>query len=244
MSLISILALSLLTPFIHPSNCKSGNDSCPLWHVHDGNGVCKCGATLNGVVRCDKEFIYIGHGNCMTWNNSTNEAEVHLCLFTHWKPNSSCATSGVRSTYAYRVPANIPVSSVDYLICKEYNRQGTRCRKCIDGYGPAIFSDGIVCANCAEHKHLWILNLLFQLGMVTAMYVSFILLQIKGASSPLNIIITYIQLGVIGVRLGARLKYRVVCYLGQTFTNIILSVFSVWNLDFFHEVWLFSEANE
>ena len=65
---------------------------------------------------------------------------------------------------------------------------------CIDGYGPAVFSDGISCADCSKHRHLWILSLLFQLTMVTPMCLAFIPLQIKGTSSPLNIIITYVQL--------------------------------------------------
>ena len=58
-----------------------------------------------------------------------------------------------------------------------------------------MFSDSVTCADCSKHKYLWILNLMFQLTMVTLMCLVFIIFQIKGTSSPLNIIIAiaYIQ---------------------------------------------------
>ena len=232
MSRLPILTLTLLTSL---TNCESENDSCPLWHVPGRNGQCECGANLNGVVTCDEHFVYIAQGNCMTWNNSTHGAEVHLCLLSPLKSNSTCTSYSFPNAYRI-IPINTTARWLNHLTCKDYNRQGTQCKYCLDGYGPAIFSDGITCADCSRHKYFWMLNLMFQLTMLTAMYIAFIPLQFKGTSSPLNIIITYIQLGVIGVRLGARLKYRIECHFGKTFTIIIMTIFSVWNLDFFHEV--------
>ena len=78
-------------------------------------------------------------------------------------------------------------------MCHSFNRQGTQCSQCISGYGPAVFSDGINCADYLKHKYLWILNFMFQLTMVTLMCRAFMIFQIKGTSSPLNIIITYTQ---------------------------------------------------
>ena len=56
-----------------------------------------------------------------------------------------------------------------------------------------MFSDSVTCADCSKHKHLWILYLMFQLTMVTIMCLVFMIFQIKGTSSPLNIIIAFIQ---------------------------------------------------
>ena len=67
-------------------------------------------------------------------------------------------------------------------LTSEYNRKGFHCSQCIDGYGPAAFSDSITCADCSKYGHLWILNLLFQLTMVTVMYIIVILFQIKGTN--------------------------------------------------------------
>ena len=49
------------------------------------------------------------------------------------------------------------------ITCKPYNRYGAQCQHCMDGYGPAAFSDSATCADCSRHKYLWLLNLAFQL---------------------------------------------------------------------------------
>ena len=107
-------------------------DICPLWHVPGQNVRCECGNSHNGIVSCIHEFLYIKHGNCMTWNNSTKQAELQSCLFSQWNSDEMCEKYAVPDTY--RIPANISGSELDYVTCKGYNRQGAQCRQCIDGY--------------------------------------------------------------------------------------------------------------
>ena len=125
----------------------------------------------------------------MTWNNITHNVEVGRCLFT--RKDDLC-----KSYYSYSVPTNIVGPELNYFTCNIYNRQGAQCKRCIDGYGPAPFSDGVTCADFSKYKHLWVLHLFFQLMMVTLMYLAVIVLQVKGNSSPFNIMISYCQLGV------------------------------------------------
>ena len=198
------------------SHCTSEKGGCPLWHI-SRNGQCECGAILNAIVSCDEKFVFILRGNCVTWNNSTNSAEVHRCLFSHWDYNDTCGRYSIPDTY--RIPVNISVSKIDHLTCEVYNSM-----HCIDGYGPAVFSDGISCADCSKHRHLWMLNLLFQLTMVTLMCLAIIPLQIKGTSSPLNIIITYVQLFTFLLKFSGELHTRLLCYVGQSFTSIISTI--------------------
>ena len=54
--------------------------------------------------------------------------------------------------------------------------------------------------------------------------------------SPLNIINAYVQLKAIQLKLGGRLHHRIGCYVGQTTTNIFITILGVLNLDFFHVV--------
>lgn len=122
------------------------------------------------------------------------------------------------------------------ISCKKYNRQGTQCRQCRDGYGPALFSDGFSCANCNKYTRLWIWDLFLQLAMATLMYLIVILFQIKGTSSPLNVIITYNQLCIYPLSVGTGLHMRMVCFLGPTLTTIVLTAIGIWNLDFFRYV--------
>ena len=216
------------------SDYESDRKSCPIWHVRDNNnGQCECGVSLNGVVNCDEKIVYVKHGFCMTWNNSTNNAELRQCPLTHLNFNGACERYRFNT---YPIPINKSGCEVNTLVCKSFFRQGTQCRQCIDGYGPAAFSDGVSCAHCSKYRNLWVLILLFQLTMATVICLAFIPLQIKGTSSPLNIIITYAQMGVIGLKLSGTLNNAILCYAGQKFYKVIITILGVWNLDFFYVV--------
>ena len=95
-------------------------------------------------------------GHCMIWNNHDAGAEVGRCLFIYKKKTRNNACYKESMMYAYSIPTNISGSELNGFICKDYNRKGAQCRQCIDGYGPAVFSDGISCAE-TRHSYHWIL---------------------------------------------------------------------------------------
>ena len=198
------------------------DDQCPLWHVRNSNGECECGASLNGVISCDEKFIHVENGYCLTWNNLTNSEELYRCRFIHW----IFPHTGER----YSIPMNVSGEKLNYRMCNSFNRQGAQCSQCISGYGSAVFSDGITCADCSKHKYLWILNLAFQLIMVTLICFIFMLLQIKGTSSPLNIIIAYIQ------NIAFECKLAEFYYLGKRASTVFTTILGIWNLDYFRLV--------
>ena len=210
----------------------SSESVCPLWHsvnTNIDNDQCVCCDSLKGVVKCEKGYVKIQDGHCMTWNNDTNSIEVSLCLQTHQPHYNVCGTYG-----SYRIPNNISSHELNSMVCGSYNRQGSHCSQCTDGCGPAIFTDSVSCASCSKRKYLWILNLSMQLTTVTLMYLIVIILQIKGASSPLNVIITYSQLFINGLKYGSGLHRRLLCFIGKDLTKFIIAIFGIWNLDFFH----------
>ena len=226
---LKVVIIVLFLCWLAPCSCiLQSKDSCPLWHILQKNGKCECGDTV--IVSCNKNFVYIGQGNCLTWNNLTGSAEVHPCLFgTLWDFKRVCRNNAS----SYRVSMNISGESLNHITCGGYNRKGAQCRDCIDGHGPAAFSDGVSCADCSKHRHLWILNLLFQLTMVTLMYIIFIAIPISAVASPHNIIIVYIQLTAMTLKFYGTLHIKVACLIGETFTKILITILDVWNLDFF-----------
>ena len=202
----------------------SSSHDCQLWHFYSKtNGMCECCTNF----KCTANYVYVGLGYCLTWNNATYDVEISRCRFTHQDPNL-CAKYEM-----YSISTEITGQELSDVTCKIYNRQGTQCRRCIDGYGPAAFSDGVTCADCSKHKYMWILNLLFQLTMVTLMYLTVILLQIKGTSSPFNVITTYGQLVIIAVMVSSGLHAKVICFTNNKFTVSFLTLVGVLNLDFF-----------
>ena len=215
-------------------DCSAVTDDCPLWHVK-WNGVCQCGASINEVIFCGGiDTIAVTPGYCMTWDDVSQNAVVNRCLLSRQIPNA-CQHHSIVNAHLI-IPTNISGPELNFMTCKLYYRKGSNCRQCIDGYGPAAFSDGITCADCSKYRHLWILNLLFQLTMVTLMYIIVILLQIKGTSSPLNVIITYCQLFINAIKNSSGLYLRFNCFLSHTLSTVILSFGGIWNLDFLHFV--------
>ena len=89
------------------------------------------------------------------------------------------------------------------------------------------------CADCSKHKYHWILYFSFQLTMVTIMYLAVVLFEIDGTASPLNIIITYSQLGTIAVSTGSGFQSSLIHNLSRNSVIGCLTLFGVWNLDFF-----------
>ena len=136
----------------------------------------------------------------------------------------------------YRIPTNISGPELNRFMCSGYNREGAQCRQCIEGYGPALFSDGVTCADCSKHRYHWILYIVFQLSMVTIMYLAVVLFEINGTASPFNVIITYIQLSVNGMIVGSGLYVVSACNLSRKFPQYFLTLFGIWNLDFFRLV--------
>ena len=231
---LNIIILVMTLPhFLLTVSSEKGYRQCLLWHIRTEMGQCECGTQLNGIIHCDKTFLYIIFGYCMTWNNSTGAEELCRCLLTDKSRNNTCVKHSIPNTN--RISAQISADELSHLTCDQYNRQEKQCAHCIDGYGPAVFSDGSECVNCSKRRNLWMIYLLLQLCMVTLMYIAFILLQIKGTSSPLNITVIYIQLGVLGYRLSGTLHTKLVCSFGHSVATVVVSVLSILNMDFFRE---------
>ena len=221
MFLYALLLISECLPVVVNSFQES---DCPAWH-DTIDGECKCVAGLDaGSVSCDVDghsvTVVIGH--CMTWDNLTQSAIVNRCPLIGQLQVACSSANSYLSTVKINFSANISGPEINNMTCKQYNRQGTQCSQCIDGYGPATFSDGFTCADCnSQYSHLWFLNLLLQLSMVTLMYVVVVLFQIKGTSSPLNVIITYAQLFVCAFTISVGVRVRMICILGPTLTTIL-----------------------
>ena len=200
---------------------------CPLWHTYSKERrSCECCSQIKGLLRCEKEYIYIVRSHCLTWNNATGDIQISRCLYIH-QGAKLCNFSW------YGIHSDTAGTELNNVTCSPYNRHGAQCQHCIDGYGPAAFSDGATCADCSRHKYVWLLNLVFQLMAVTLIYLVVILFQIKGASSPFNIIITNCQLGLNAIMIGSGFHDRLICITNRTFTKIFLTLFGVLNLDFF-----------
>ena len=197
---------------------------CPLWHVKQ-MGKCNCVSTLRERIECSGNALVIYNNLCLTWDNQTDSVHASYCLFIPidhvWcKLNS------------YEISTAISGPELNKWMCGKQNRDGTQCKQCITGYGPAALSDGVSCADCSKYRHIWILNLLLQFLFLTIMFVAIMVLQIKGTASPWNIIITYSQLVVNALMYNVHLRNHIECYVGKRVTIALITILGTSNLDF------------
>ena len=212
---------------------KSEEDTkpdCFVWHFKS-NGMCLCGNELDGYIKCSENCLFIKDAYCITWDNTTNTQWFSYCLITqHNSQTKGCNRDEVG---LYTIEAHTSGPQLNNITCSSAHRKGRQCSQCVEGYGPAVLSDNISCASCSKHKHMWILNVFLQLAMVTLMYFIFTLLQVKGTSSPFNVLLTYGQLVVNAVMHDSALYGRLTQYIGTKGTMVTLTILGVSNLDFF-----------
>ena len=196
----------------------------------EGNRNCKCISSPRGLIKCSEDTLSTVRYVCLTWDNQTDSVRASYC---HFIPMDYT----ICKKRHYEISTNLSGPELNKLICGKLNREGTQCKQCISGYGPAVLSDGVSCADCSKYGYMWLLNLLLQLVLLTILFVVIMVLQIKGTASPWNIIITYSQLVVNAmIYYDVYLHNRIECYIGNKVITLIITILGVSNLDFFRLV--------
>ena len=118
-------------------------------------------------------------------------------------------------------------------MCSKFNRTGTLCGKCADGYHPLAYSFDMTCVKCPKGKANWWKFLLMAFLPLTVFY--FVVLSFK-----LNITSSYLHGYVFSSQLmalpaSARIVFLNVRHRPKILTILryIAALYTPWNLDFF-----------
>ena len=111
---------------VHVSSVTAGNTSCPLCYHY------------NATQQCERQKDY--------------RSNVHNILRTeglvlYWK----CPFSQ-KGKRIDRMHSELPCDpdKLNDMMCGPYNRKGLLCGRCIDGYGPPVYSYDLKCADCSK----------------------------------------------------------------------------------------------
>ena len=126
-------------------------------------------------------------------------------------------------------------------MCSLFNRKGTLCGQCRDGYGAPVYSFSLKCVKCG-HQSLWKtvpLYILIAYGPLTVFLGVIVVFTISVNSAPLRGWILVCQLlsysflmrTVVATKEAHRDHYL------YPYIPILGSVYGVWNLDFFRLVY-------
>ena len=204
-------------------------DSCSKPWTYGLN--CTCGKSLDGVIRCDPAtretsllFCY-----CMTFSNATMET-VGGCLVR-------CVILHTDRCIAFNSINSSDVTDLNREMCGHLNRTGILCGACMPGNGFPVYSYYLGCVSCRESQ-FWF-NLLKYICVaflpLTVFFVLVVLFKISAMSDSMAAYVFTCQV----VTMPATTKLLVLSSSGEflTVTKILLTLFSVWNLDFFRSTY-------
>ena len=203
-------------------------EQCPPWYkpVYDNGSsttTCECGDSLGGIVFCDSSHdhyeSYVLVCFCMTHieeNNSADSVVVGHCLY-------ACYYG-----FYYRIT---DLNSV----CADFNRTGQLCGRCIEGFAPPVYSFHLYCVECEDHTNNWLKYAAVAFGPLTLFLFIVIIFRISVTSAPMNTFVLVSQ--VIASPQLTRLVAGFTNGALLTVAQVFLSLFGIWNLDFFRLVY-------
>lgn len=212
-----------------PASPEDLDSSCPSWLQYD-NGSCTCETGVSEFIQrpCGSNNIMLTCGDCVTWDDSINQAVFVACPY-FVDSDETC------TAWQFSIPKSLPSVNLTSYMCSQFEREGIHCGRCKDGYGPAPFLNGanISCAKCHSHDFTWLLYLLLQLLMVTIVYFGFVFCEYRGTSSPLSVLAYFYQIVINAVTSNSFLYAQLMCATKPEFLSSVLTTFAFWNLDFF-----------
>ena len=165
----------------------ASNTSCPTWFYYN-NVTCECGQLLCGKVRCNQQNMIaeIADGFCATSTEQEGLYYAGYCPFRHTENHTD------------RMFSELP-SDPDLLndtMCGPYNRKGLLCGRCIDGYGPAVYSLDVKCADCSKISTVSAISLYLFLELIpiTLFFMCVVIFRINITAGPLLGYVLFSQL--------------------------------------------------
>ena len=177
-------------------------------------------------------IIYIQAGFCITSSEtSTNFAVAGYCPY--FIPNSTWGNTFVTNNYI--LPISLTVEGLTNLTCGPYNREGDLCRKCKAGYGPAVYTFGLMCAECHYSPIIgWVAYLFCVLLPITVFYIFVIIFNVQATAPPFSAFVLMCQMFCIMELTYVPLEMRLSVYKELlVLLQIVRVLCGFWNLDFF-----------
>ena len=169
---------TLLVVYVYSSSVLASNTSCPTWFYYN-NVTCECGGLFGGAIHCNQQEMTaeIADGFCVISTEQEGLYYAGDCPFRHTENNTD------------RMYSEMP-SDPDLLndtMCGPYNRKGLLCGRCIDGYGPAVYSLDMKCANCSKISTVSAISLYLFLELIpiTLFFMCVVIFRFNITAGPL-----------------------------------------------------------
>ena len=183
---------------------------------------------VSGHLLCiQSEQVYIRAGTCLT-RQYNNSVVFGMC------PYFPSEYSWLRYSEYYSLPSNNTLMEHSNLTCGPYNREGLLCSKCKPGYGPAVYSFSLMCAECSDNGVGWALYLLLVLFPITVFYIIVIIFNIRATAPPFTAFVMMCQVfsTIDRVCVPVKMVLKEMKSL-SILIDVVRALCGIWNLDFF-----------
>ena len=204
------------------------NPSCPTWFFPDSslNNTCTCGNDIKGAVKCDNSTkeVSILPCYCMTYAESTGPV-VGTCFY-------NCVR---RKQFDYIGVLYHPLPSqiTELDMCGYFNRAGQLCGKCKKNYTIPIYSYDFNCVQCSASDFGWVKYILIAFLPLTVFFVFAVSCRLRATSPKFSAFVFVSQTVALGANVRVLLGQSELYPTAQKLTRVILSLYGIWNLDFF-----------
>ena len=154
---------------VHVSSVTAGNTSCPLCYYYNATQQCE---RLN--------VLEITDGKCVTFTGQKDLYYIGSCPFGHSENRTD------------RMHSELPCDpdKLNDMMCGPYNRKGLLCGRCVDGYGPPVYSYDLKCADCSKLSTgyavtLYLLLDLIHVCTVALFFICMVIFRLNITSGPL-----------------------------------------------------------
>ena len=213
-----LISVEVYTAFANV-NLNTSIKDCPLWTTLQNNS-CKCGSNISGLVQCEDERGAFAVSNCYCMTTDKNN-DIPLVGACHY----NCHL--LSKTNIYNLNVNT-TQDLDNATCGPQKRTGVLCGECIEGYGLPVYSYSPSCVECSHYKYNWLKYIAVAYIPLTLFYAVIVLFRVSATSGLMAGYITTCQ--ILSMRRLIMWSIRISHYLAFQY---IISLISIWNLDFF-----------
>ena len=235
--------------YSYPLDLEDGSEDheCgfPWGQRSNKTGNCSCGARLHDTVFCSINYtdiratkVGILDCSCMTWDDYHNTTVTGYCFYNCENGSTS---NGNRINRVYHPINNsslqIEPRNLSRAVCGYLNREGRLCGRCASGYYPPAYSYSLKCVTCRNEWYNWLRFMAEAFGPLTVFLVIVLLFRISATSAQLSAYVLFCQNLSIPSSVYVILKATSKNPFMFVITKILVTLYSIWNLDFFRSVY-------
>ncbi|XP_065912578.1 uncharacterized protein [Dysidea avara] len=179
-------------------------DECPPgYYFNSSNSSCQCsflahGRELDGILCDNNDYVAsIKRGYWAGYYLSKNHSHTYDDnLITGQCPQHYCSNSTQKEIIF--LPNACNISALNEILCHPFNRNGTLCGRCIEGYAVAINSPYYDCIDCSNihglSKHGWVTLILTEYIPSTILFCVLLFFDINLHAGTISSIVLYFQI--------------------------------------------------